>query len=204
MPDSFNKFNCKSGFELNIDNVLSKIRLDFDTNVLFPDNYILGINDEQTQFVLIDPGVVNNTNQTDTTLDLATLSIGMLGKVNHYVFEKLIDPSLVGCSNCDASTDIKNKFIETGKLPIINREVIAEFEVNPNAIHNLEIELVGHRRICDDNGNCFDKWTESQNLETAKLVVNSQALTGLTLNNKESHFNIIDYSCCPFCDAYSA
>ena len=40
------------GFELNIDNVLSKIRLDFDTNVENPQNYILGINSEQNQFVL--------------------------------------------------------------------------------------------------------------------------------------------------------
>lgn len=215
MSDQYNKFNSKSGFEFNIDNVVSKIRLDFDTNVENPNNYILGLNAEQTEFVLIDPNLINNTNQTENTFDLAIQDFGFVGKVNNYVFEKLVDPSIVGCSNCNADSVISELFTETGDLPIINREVIAEFEINPNAVHSLEIELVGHRKICDDSGNCFNdsqNWmtdyiSEYDYLQTKPLYItgatNISNSSALNTETKKSLFNFIDYSCCPCCDAYS-
>jgi hypothetical protein len=203
MPDSFNKFNSKSGFELDINNVLSKIRLDFDTNVEYPLNYILGINAEQDGFILIDPNQLTNTNQVENTLDLAILDNNMLGNVKHYVFEKLIDPSVVGCSNCDEITNVKTVFTDTGNLPILNRDVIAEFEVNPNAVHSLEVDLVGHRKICNESGNCFDNWTTDtlQIPSDYKLSVSSDALSEMVKEEREATFPFIDYSCCKCCEA---
>jgi len=203
MPDSFNKFNSKSGFELDINNVLSKIRLDFDTNVEYPLNYILGINAEQDGFILIDPNQLTNTNQVENTLDLAILDNNMLGNVKHYVFEKLIDPSVVGCSNCDEITNVKTVFTDTGNLPILNRDVIAEFEVNPNAVHSLEVDLVGHRKICNESGNCFDNWTTDtlQIPSGYKLSVSSDALSEMVKEEREATFPFIDYSCCKCCEA---
>jgi hypothetical protein len=84
-----NKFNSKSGFDFDLNNITSKIRLDFDTNVENPKNYILGINDTQDQFILVDPNELTNTNIIENTLDLSVLEQGYFGDVNHYVFEKL-------------------------------------------------------------------------------------------------------------------
>ena len=192
-----NPFNSKSGFEFDINNIVSKIRLDFDTNVGSPQNYMLGINESQTEFILIDPDSLTNTNVVDTTLDLEILNGIKYGKVANYIFEKLVDPSVVGCSNCDKNTNVRDKFIASGELPILNREVIAEFEVSPSAIHSLEINLIGHRKVCDDSGNCFES-PNTNDYRYSPIALNAKP--SWPTNNTWQH-TFIDYSCCPCCDA---
>ena len=200
MENDLNKFNSKSGFDFDVNNITSKIRLDFDTNVENPENYILGINQEQTQFILIDPDQLTNTNITDNTLDLNVLQDGNIAKVKHYVFEKLINPSTVGCLNCDATTDIDAAFIQTGELPILDNEIIAEFEISPSALHTLEIDLVGHRKICDDSGNCYSSWNTSGEEYLPKKLISKPPYPTTDLQ-KELQNSFIDYTCCPCCDA---
>ena len=195
-----NKFNSKSGFDFDLNNITSKIRLDFDTNVENPTNYILGINDTQDQFILVDPNELTNTNIIENTLDLSVLEQGYFGDVNHYVFEKLINPATVGCSNCDSSTDVNELFLKTGNIPTINNEVIAEFEISPSAIHTLEIDLVGHRKVCDDSGNCYDTWnTLGEEFIPKKLIATPPYPN--TVIDREFENAFIDYSCCPCCEA---
>lgn len=196
-----NKFNSKSGFDFDLNNITSKIRLDFDTNVSGdPSNYILGINSNQTEFVLIDPNELTNTNITENTLDLSILDTGNLGNVRHYVFEKIVDPSVVGCSNCDSTTDVYSKFVKTGDVPNINQEIIAEFEISPSALHTLEVELVGHRKICNESGQCFDSWNKlTESFTPKKLIGNVPYPEERQLKELQNSF--IDYTCCPCCDA---
>ena len=142
MSDTKNKFNSEFGYDLQVDT--AKISIDFDTNVGNPVNTVLGHNG--TQFILVDQNLLDSTNATLTN-DLSGDDGTRKGTVKTYVFEKLVDPSIVGCANCDSNTDVYNNFIIGGALPIINREIIAEFEIEPEAYHSLEIDLVGHRRV---------------------------------------------------------
>jgi len=142
LSDTKNKFNSNYGYNLEVDT--AKISIDFDTNVGNPVNTILG--HDGTQFILIDQNSLDSTNTTLTN-DLSGDDGTRKGTVKTYVFEKLVDPSIVGCANCNSGTDVYNELIVNGELPIINREIIAEFEIEPEAYHSLEIDLVGHRRV---------------------------------------------------------
>ena len=167
---STQKFNTQTGYNLDVNNITSKIRLDFDTNLnVDVQDAVLGLDPTSANFVLIDQSLVT---QTDTdgfiSTNIGTTNGSRSGSVKNYVFEKLIDPSVAGCENCGSEA----KYIPEGVgssgdiqsldvLPIVNKQVIAEFEVSPEAYHSLEIDLVGHRRVCNDSGNCF-----IENIET--------------------------------------
>ena len=120
MSDTKNKFNSNYGYNLEVDT--AKISIDFDTNVGNPVNTILGHNG--SQFILVNKSLLDSTNTTLTN-DLSGDDGTRKGTVKTYVFEKLVDPSIVGCANCDSGTDVYNDLIMTGQLPIINREIIA-------------------------------------------------------------------------------
>ena len=156
MSDTKNKFNSNYGYNLQVDT--AKISIDFDTNVGNPVNTILG--HDGTQFILIDQNSLDSTNTTLTN-DLGGDDGTRKGTVKTYVFEKLVDPSVVGCANCDSNTDVYNTLIINGELPIINREIIAEFEIEPEAYHSLEIDLVGHRRVGVDGSRVRTTGTKS-------------------------------------------
>ena len=177
---SIDKFNSTSGFEFDIDNIISKIRLDFDTNVIDPTNYLLGVDETQSKFILVSPNSLQSTNSYITNMDLKIRSNDIVGSVNNYVFGKMINPSTVGCSNCDSTTDIQSAFIDTGKIPNINKEVIGEFEISPNASHTFEIDLIGHRKICDETGNCYDSWYDGDPVTHKDLVIQVYPTTWVT------------------------
>jgi len=185
---SNNKFQSQTEYSFNVDNVTSKIRLDFDTNVVNPKDAVLGIDKTATQFILLDqsqvPGLGTNVSYSP---DLSVLSSSHTNSVKEYVFEKLIDPSVVGCENCgdkrkytpSTGVDSSGQITNTSVIPIINKEVIAEFQIEPEAYHSFEIDLVGHRTICDGSGNCF-----TENINDA---------SGTTNINKRSWFSSFAY-----------
>ena len=162
---SNNKFQSQTDYSFNIDNTTSKIRIDFDTNVVDPTNSVLGIDKDATQLILLDqsqvPGLGTNTT---AAINLSSSSGSIhFGDVKEYVFEKLIDPSVVGCENCgdkrkytpSTGVDSSGQITDTSVLPIINKEVIAEFEIQPEAYHSFEIDLVGHRTLHALNASGF-------------------------------------------------
>jgi len=160
---STQKFNSQTGYSADINNITSKVRLDFNTNVINPTNAILGIDETATEFVLIDSSKIS-TSTTDgiKNTNLSTLNGTMNGNVKTYVFEKLIDPSVVGCENCGdmaqyypTGVNSSGQITDISVLPIVNKDVIAEFEISAEAYHSFEIDLVGHRRICDDSNKCY-------------------------------------------------
>jgi hypothetical protein len=164
MADNKVKFNTQTGYQLNLNNTTSKIRLDFDTNVINPENSVLGTTEDCKEFVLINPNLIGQTDSNGfRSLDVSTSNGVQTGSVKHYVFEKLVNPNVVGCENCgnkrkytpDGVNSTTGLIENLNVLPVINKEVVAEFEISPEAYHSLEIDLVGHRRICDDSGNCF-------------------------------------------------
>ena len=206
MSDTKNKFNSEAGYDLQVDT--AKISIDFDTNVGNPVNTVLGHNG--TQFILVDQNLLDSTNATLTN-DLSGDDGTRKGTVKTYVFEKLVDPSVVGCSNCDSNTDVYNNFIIGGALPIINREIIAEFEIEPEAYHSLEIDLVGHRRVGVDGIGSYNSYIDSATPKAvttpSDLHISGDATTGFppyrSLNPDilEANHPFLDYSCCPCCDA---
>jgi hypothetical protein len=156
LSDTKNKFNSEAGYDLQVDT--AKISIDFDTNVGNPVNTVLGHNG--TEFILVDQNLFDSTNVTPTST-LGTDNGTNKGTVKTYVFEKLVDPSVVGCANCDSNTNVYDDLIVNGELPIINREIIAEFEIEPEAYHSLEIDLVGHRRVGVDGSRVRTTGTKS-------------------------------------------
>jgi hypothetical protein len=161
---STQKFNSQTGYSADINNITSKVRLDFNTNVVNPTNAILGVDDTCTEFVLLDNSLLPTigSDGTNYNANLSSFNKDHEGTVRTYVFEKLIDPSVVGCENCGdkaqyypTGVNSSGQITDDRVLPVINKDVIAEFEILPEAYHSFEIDLVGHRRICDDSGNCF-------------------------------------------------
>jgi len=169
------KFNSQTGYSADINNITSKVRLDFNTNVINPKNAILGVDETATEFVLLDNSLLPTigTDNTNYNANLSSFNRDHEGTVKTYVFEKLINPSVVGCENCGSKAqyyptgvDSSGQIIDDRVLPVINKDVIAEFEILPEAYHSFEIDLVGHRRVCDDSGNCF--------FEKAQIATNNQ------------------------------
>jgi hypothetical protein len=59
---------------------------------------------------------------------------------------------------------------------------------------------VGHRKICDESGNCYNTWnTLDESYLPQKLI--SNVSYPLDKQLKELQNSFIDYSCCPCCDA---
>lgn len=175
-----NKFTSQTKYEFDLDSALSKIRFDFDTNVgTNPTNSVLGLDSDSVGFVLLDQSLITgaggNLKTSTTTNDL---------NVKTYVFEKTVDPSVVGCENCGPSAKyfpvgvatsasgsvLKGDITDPDVLPVINKEVIAEFEIEPEAYHSFEIDLIGNRRICNDSGKCF-----TEDLKVSKQEIDKGA-----------------------------
>jgi len=173
LSDTKNKFNSNYGYNLEVDT--AKISIDFDTNVGNPINTILGHNG--SQFILVNKNLLDSTNTTLTN-DLSGDDGNRKGTVKTYVFEKLVDPSIVGCANCNSGTDVYNDLIMTGQLPIINREIIAEFEIEPEAYHSIEIDLVGHRRVGVDGSRVRTTGTKSYDNCIGGGIAHTIALKG--------------------------
>lgn len=180
---SNNKFESQYGYSFDINNTTSKILFDFNTNVVDPTNSVLGVNNTATEFILLDesqvPGLGTNATVSSNLAITGGATGDIRGSVKQYVFEKLIDPSVVGCENCGdkrkytpTDVDASGNITDSSVLPIINKDVIAEFEIEPEAYHSFEIDLVGHRRICDDSGNCF---TENVNEAAGTTNVNKRS-----------------------------
>jgi len=172
---STQKFNSQTGYSADINNITSKVRLDFNTNVINPKNAILGVDETATEFVLLDNSLLPTigTDNTNYNANLSSFNRDHEGTVKTYVFEKLINPSVVGCENCGSKAQYyptgvnsSGQITDDRVLPVINKDVIAEFEILPEAYHSFEIDLVGHRRVCDDSGNCF--------YEKAQVATNNQ------------------------------
>ena len=58
---STQKFNSQTGYSADINNITSKVRLDFNTNVVNPTNAILGVDETATEFVLIDSSKISTS-----------------------------------------------------------------------------------------------------------------------------------------------
>jgi hypothetical protein len=187
------KFNSQTGYSADINNITSKVRLDFNTNVINPTNAILGVDETATEFVLIDSSKIS-TSTTDgiKNTNLSTLNGTMNGNVKTYVFEKLIDPSVVGCENCGdiaqyypTGVNSSGQITDISVLPIVNKDVIAEFEISAEAYHSFEIDLVGHRRICDDSNKCYSDRNFWNNYR-GQVLPNDYRTFFSSLNNEKS------------------
>jgi hypothetical protein len=175
-----NKFTSQTKYEFDLDPALSKIRFDFDTNVgTNPTNSVLGLDSDSVGFVLLDQSLITGAG---SNLKTSTASNDL--NVKTYVFEKTVDPSVVGCENCGANAKyfplgvatstagsvLKGDITDPDVLPVINKEVIAEFEIEPEAYHSFEIDLIGNRRVCNDSGNCF-----TEDLKVSKQEIDKGA-----------------------------
>jgi hypothetical protein len=233
---STQKFNSQTGYSADINNITSKVRLDFNTNVVNPTNAILGVDETATEFVLIDSSKIS-TSTTDgiKNTDLNTLNDTINGNVKTYVFEKLIDPSVVGCENCGdmaqyypTGVNSTGQITDISVLPIVNKDVIAEFEISAEAYHSFEIDLVGHRRICNDSNKCYSDTNFLNNYPTQLVFFSSlndidskELLSAYSYKIKttdkfppynapslmsddlsKANHHVIDYSCCKCCSYF--